>query len=134
PGLRWIDTAEIPEIEPYARGAAGLHSPATAITDFVAISESLATDIRAAGGEVRLSTEVKQIKRMASGVRLVTVGEQAIAFDHVVLCAGLQSDRLAQAAGADRDPAILPFRGEYLRIVPERAFLVRGLIYPVPHP
>jgi L-2-hydroxyglutarate oxidase LhgO len=134
PGLRWLDTQEIISIEPFARGFAALHSPATAITDFVAISESLAADMRSAGGEVRLSTEVVQVRPVLGGVQVTAGSGEDLRFDHVVLCAGLQSDRLASAAGDRREPAILPFRGEYLKLVPERAHLIRGLIYPVPDP
>jgi L-2-hydroxyglutarate oxidase LhgO len=134
PGLRWLDAAEITGIEPHARGVAALHSPQTAITDFVAVSKSLAADVVKAGGEVRLSTEVSQLKSDRVGVELLTDDSVGFRFDHVVLCAGLQSDRLATDAGDVREPAIVPFRGEYLKLVPERADLVRGLIYPVPDP
>ncbi|WP_406349328.1 L-2-hydroxyglutarate oxidase [Streptomyces sp. NBC_00144] len=134
PGLRRLESHEIASIEPYARGAAALHSPATAITDFVAISESLAADVLAADGEVRLSTEVVRVLPVRNGVQLVTGGGERLRFDHVVLCAGLESDRLASTAGDRKEPAILPFRGEYLKLIPERADMVRGLIYPVPDP
>lgn len=134
PGIRWVGKEEITEIEPHADGVAGLHSPATAITDFVAVSESLATDVKSAGGEVCLATEVRAVKPVTGGVRVSTTSGEDLTFDHVVLCVGLQSDRLATDAGDVSDPAILPFRGEYLKLVPERADLVRGLIYPVPDP
>lgn len=134
PGLRWVDAGEISSIEPFASGVAALHSPVTAITDFVAISKSLASDVRSAGGEVCLSTEVRQVRPVVNGMQVVTHAGEALRFDHVVLCAGLQSDRIAGAAGDRREPAILPFRGEYLKLVPERADIVRGLIYPVPDP
>jgi len=134
PGLRRIGRAEIKDIEPYATGLAALHSPETAITDFVAISESLAADVIAAGGEVILSTEVHQVIPAPNRVQVVATGGQRFEFDHVILCAGLQSDRLAARAGDVVDPAILPFRGEYLKLVPDRAHIVRGLIYPVPDP
>lgn len=134
PGLRWVAGGELTEIEPFAAGVAALHSPQTAITDFVAISENLAADVRAAGGEVLLATEVVDIVPERNGVRLATAAGEARRFDHVVLCAGLQSDRVARLAGDARDPAIVPFRGEYLRLVPGRTDLVRGLIYPVPDP
>ncbi len=134
PGLRWLDAPEITSIEPFARGFAALHSPATAITDFVAISDSLAADVRSAGGEVRLSTEVTRVAPTVDGVQLTASNGEEFRFGHVILCAGLQSDRLASIAGDQREPAILPFRGEYLKLVPGRTGLVRGLIYPVPDP
>lgn len=134
PGVRWVDADEIPAIEPFARGVAALHSPTTAITDFVGISEWLAIDVKEAGGEVRLATEVRDVSAVPNGVRIITGRGEELTFDHVVLCAGLQSDRLAATAGDQQDPAILPFRGEYLKLVPERTDMVRGLIYPVPDP
>lgn len=134
PGLRWLDAQEIISIEPSARGFAALHSPATAITDFVAISGSLAADVRSAGGEVRLSTEVIRLRPVLNGVQVITGSGDDLRFDYLVLCAGLQSDRLASTAGDGREPTILPFRGEYLKLIPERAGLLRGLIYPVPDP
>ena len=134
PGLRWLDAREIISIEPFARGFAALHSPATAITDFVAVSESLAADVRSAGGKVRLSAEVIQVRPVLNGVQVITGSGEDLRFNHVILCAGLQSALLANAAGDRREPAILPFRGEYLKLVPERVGLVRGLIYPVPDP
>lgn len=134
PGLRWVPQQEIAALEPFAGGVAALHSPATSITDFVAVSESLAADVIEAGGDVRLSTEVREIKPEPTGVRLTTRDGEDLRFGHLVLCAGLQSDRLAVAAGDQPEPAIVPFRGEYLKLVPDRVGLVRGLIYPVPDP
>lgn len=134
PGLRWVDRAEIADIEPAAVGRAGLHSPATAITDYVAVSESLATDVVTDGGEMLLSSEVTAVRPEFGGASVQLKGRGRVRFDHVVLCAGLQSDRLATTAGDERSPAIVPFRGEYLKLVPERTDIVRGLIYPVPDP
>ncbi len=133
PGLRSVDAAGLREIEPHAVGVAGLHSPHTAITDYPAIARAMADDIRAAGSEVLLGWEVVRIGRDRGRVRVASRIE-SLGFDRLVICAGLQSDVLAVAAGDSAGPAIVPFRGEYLRLVPERAELVRGLIYPVPDP
>ncbi|MEZ0293573.1 MAG: L-2-hydroxyglutarate oxidase [Solirubrobacteraceae bacterium] len=137
PGLRRLDAAGLREIEPHAAGIAALHSPETAIADFGAVARALADDVRAAGGEILLGAPVDGIDvRAADGQRRVVLrhagGEVAAGF--AVFCAGLWSDRLARLAGADPDPRIVPFRGAYLRLKPERARLVRGLIYPVPDP
>jgi L-2-hydroxyglutarate oxidase LhgO len=133
PGLRSVDAAGLREIEPHAVGVAGLYSPRTAITDYPAIARAMADDIRAAGSEVLLGWEVVRIGRDRGRVRVASRTE-SLGFDRLVICAGLQSDVLAVAAGDSAGPAIVPFRGEYLRLVPERAELVRGLIYPVPDP
>ena len=130
PGLRRLDAEGIRSVEPYARGVAALHSPETAITDFGAVARSYAQDVRDAGGVVRLNHEV-------TGIRGATVtardGSESV-FDLLVVCAGVYADRMAQLAGDTAGPVIVPFRGEYYRLRPERASLVRGLIYPVPDP
>ena len=133
PGLRRLTAEEIREHEPHITGVAGLWSPTTAIVDFVAVTRSYADDVRTAGGTLLLGTRVDGITRAGDVVRVDAGGERH-EFDHVVLCAGLQSDRVARLAGDDREPAIVPFRGEYLTMRPERTHLVRGLVYPVPDP
>ncbi|HEY5184380.1 MAG TPA: L-2-hydroxyglutarate oxidase [Actinomycetes bacterium] len=133
PGMRSVDAVGLREIEPHAVGVAGLYSPHTAITDYPAIARAMAEDIRAAGSEVLLGKEIVRIGRDRGRVRVAT-REESLGFDRLVICAGLQSDILAEAAGDSVGPAIVPFRGEYLRLVPERTDLVRGLIYPVPDP
>jgi L-2-hydroxyglutarate oxidase LhgO len=133
PGLRSLDGPGIREIEPHSAGVEGLHSPHTAITDYVAVTKAYAADVEAAGGVVRLSTPVNRIVQRAGVVDVHTPGE-VLTFDRLVICAGLQSDQVAQWAGDDAGPAIVPFRGEYFTLTPERSFLCRGLIYPVPDP
>jgi L-2-hydroxyglutarate oxidase LhgO len=134
PGLRWLSGAELREIEPEAVGEAALHSPRTAIVDFRAIARAMADDLRQQGHDIRLGFEVTAIRRGLGGGVVVCSDEQAFAVDRLVVCAGLQSDRVSQLAGDEKNPAIVPFRGEYYRLVPERSHLVRGLIYPVPDP
>jgi 2-hydroxyglutarate dehydrogenase len=140
PGLRRLDAHELREIEPHAAGIAALHSPATAIVDFPGVAHALADDIRAAGGEIHCGAGVTGIEVRAgangAGGRRVVLRHAggAVEAGFAVFCAGAWSDRLARLAGADADPRIVPFRGAYLRLAPERAGLVRGLIYPVPDP
>ena len=133
PGLRRLSADEIREHEPHIHGVAGLHSPSTAIVDFVAVTRAYAEDVVAGGGTLLLGTSVDAIERVGDVVRVEAAGQRH-ELDHLVVCAGLQSDRMARLAGDDRGPAIVPFRGEYLTMRPERAHLVRGLVYPVPDP
>ena len=132
-GLRRIDAAGIEQIEPHARGIAGLHSPNTGIVDFPAVARSYAHDVLDADGAVATGCDVKDVKIKKGSLRLVHAHGVTEA-GHAIFCAGAWADRLAVAAGANRDPRIVPFRGAYLRLVPERTHLVRSLIYPVPDP
>ncbi|WP_261376770.1 L-2-hydroxyglutarate oxidase [Nocardioides sp. J9] len=133
PGLRRLDAAALREVEPHAVGLAALHSPHTAITDYVAVARRLAADIEAAGGEVHCSTPATAISRVAGRVR-VSTPRSSYDVDRLVLCGGLQSDRLGRLAGGEADPRIVPFRGEYLAVRREKQDLVRGMVYPVPDP
>jgi L-2-hydroxyglutarate oxidase LhgO len=136
PDLALLDAVGLRDVEPHAAGVAALHSPHTAITDFAAVATALAREVEAAGGRVLLGHEVVGVDRTSSGVAVRTRAdsEQWHTFDRLVICAGLQSDVVARLAGDAAGPAIVPFRGEYLTLRPERTHLVRGLIYPVPDP
>jgi L-2-hydroxyglutarate oxidase LhgO len=134
PGLRWLSGSELTGIEPAAVGTAALHSPHTAIVDYRAIARAMAGELRATGHEVRLGFEVTALRRELGGGVVVCSADEAFAVDRLVVCAGLQADGVSRLAGDEEGPAIVPFRGEYYRLVPEREHLVRGLIYPVPDP
>lgn len=134
PGLRRLTSAEITEVEPHAVGLAALHSPATAITDYVAITRAIADEVVAAGGDVRLSSPVVGIRRQGGRVTVDVAGAPPVVVDHLVVAAGLHSDRVAGLVGEEPSPAILPFRGEYLAVSPAKQELVRGMVYPVPDP
>ncbi|WP_250008429.1 L-2-hydroxyglutarate oxidase [Actinoplanes sp. M2I2] len=132
PGLRRVGPAEIREVEPHAAGLAGLHSPHTAITDFPGIARAFADDVAAAGGDVRFGFRVTGI---AEGRRLVVSSpSDRVPVDRLIICAGIQSDLVSGLAGDAAAPRIVPFRGEYMRVRPPKAGLVRGMIYPVPDP
>jgi (S)-2-hydroxyglutarate dehydrogenase len=133
PGLRRLDRHGIPGIEPHATGLAALHSPATAVTDFVAVAESMVAEIRAAGGEVLLSSRATGLSRTGGGLEVRTTAG-AHRFDRLVVCAGLQADRVGRWADGLDEPRVVPFRGEYLSVRPGKQDLVRGLVYPVPDP
>ncbi|WP_030442623.1 L-2-hydroxyglutarate oxidase [Actinoplanes subtropicus] len=133
PGLRRVGPEEIGEIEPHAAGLAGLHSPRTAITDYPAIARAFAGDIVAAGGEIRFGFPVRRVAPAGAGLAVFS-GAEPVRVDELILCAGLQSDLVAGSAGDVPAPRIVPFRGEYMRVVAEKAGLVHGLIYPVPDP
>ncbi len=132
-GLEVLDEAGICRREPHCRGLRALFSPSTGIVDFAAVARSYADDLRAAGGEIVTGCRVIAIDRTGGAMRLrTTQGEHEAR--HVVTCAGLHADRVARMTGGARDPRIVPFRGDFLTLKPERRDLVRGLIYPVPDP
>jgi len=133
PGTRWLDGDDLRAVEPQAAGIAGLHSPTTAITDYVAVARAFREDVVSAGGSVVVGTEVHAIHPTGREVRVRAGGEE-VALDRLVVCAGLQSDRLARRAGDEHEPTIVPFRGEYHRLATGREDLVRGMVYPVPDP
>jgi L-2-hydroxyglutarate oxidase len=133
PGLRRVGPSEIREIEPYATGLAALYSPRTAITDYPRIAQSFADDILAAGGEVRLDFPVTRITPAGAALEVASRSE-TLTVDQLIVCAGVHADVVSGLAGDAAEPRIVPFRGEYMRIRPDKAHMVRGLIYPVPDP
>jgi L-2-hydroxyglutarate oxidase LhgO len=132
-GVRRISTGELREREPEAAGVAALFVPETGIVDYREVAAAYAREITRRGGELFRGARAIGVRR--SGGRVV-VESTAGAFEGRVLvaCAGLASDRVARMGGMAIDVAIIPFRGEYWMLAPERAHLVRNLIYPVPDP
>lgn len=133
PGLRRLDRAGLREVEPNAAGIEALHSPNTGVVDFAAVAAAYGADLRAAGGLILTGREVLSVDGAGDGAT-VRHGAGAISARAVVACAGAWADRLARAAGGPGEPRIVPFRGAYLRLRPQRASLVRASIYPVPDP
>lgn len=132
-GLRMLTPEQLREIEPHCAGIAAIHVPEEGIADYPRVCETLAGLIHYGGGHVVTGAKVSAMKRDGGGWRIVhSVGE--LACDWIVSCAGLYSDRVASLTGRPRTARIVPFRGEYYMIRPERQFLVRNLIYPVPDP
>ncbi len=131
-GLRRLGPEGIAELEPHARGVAGLHVPRTGIVDYVAVSNAYADDVRSGGGEVLTGARVSRARR--DGGLVLTTGRGEVRARFVVGCAGLQADRFARLCGVDPGVSIIPFRGEYYELVRGREALIRNLIYPVPDP
>jgi (S)-2-hydroxyglutarate dehydrogenase len=133
PGVRMVGREQLAELEPHVQGIAALHSPHTAVVDFGEVTRRLAADAAAAGAEIRTGVPVRRITQHAGRVE-VDAGGERLAFDELVICGGLHTDRLARLAGHEGDPRVVPFRGEYYELVPDRRGLVNGLVYPVPDP
>ena len=132
-GLRMLDRGQMLEIEPHVGGMAALRVPQEGIVDYTAVCRVMARKIAEGGGRVVTRARVTGLRERPGGwIAQTTAGDWEA--DYVVTCAGLHSDRVAELAGEKREARILPFRGEYFKIKPERQFLVRHLIYPVPDP
>ena len=132
-GLRLIGPDELHEIEPHASGLRALVVPSTGITDYAVVCQKYAELISARGGTVLTSAAATGIRRLADEI-VVETRQGEFSTKSLINCAGLFSDRISQMAGDDPAVMIVPFRGEYYDLVPERASLVRALIYPVPDP
>jgi (S)-2-hydroxyglutarate dehydrogenase len=134
PGLRRLSAGEIEEVEPHCRGAAALHSPATGIVDFSEVARAVASKLTSAGTPVLTNRGVKEVEARAGRIALRGADGAETRARFAVFCAGAGSDKLAVAAGAPADPRIVPFRGAYLYLRPDKRPLVRSMIYPVPDP
>lgn len=135
PNLRMIGPEELKEIEPHAVCLRAIYAPTTAIIDYKAVASAYADKIKKMGGEIHLDEEVKGISQRKNCELIVTTKKREYAATYLINCAGLHCDRIARMA----DPTItaqqiIPFRGEYYDLVPEKRGLVKGLIYPVADP
>ena len=132
-GLRSIGPEELREIEPQVSGLRALVVPSTGITDYAAVCNKYAKIITDRGETILTSAEVKGIQRHGDEITVET-SRGDFSAKSLINCAGLFSDRIARIAGDDPQVMIVPFRGEYYDLIPERSALVRSLIYPVPDP
>ena len=141
-GVRMIGPEELREIEPHCTGLKALHAPFTGIIDFGDVARAYARLFEAGGGVIRTSCEVTGMSRAASGF-VIETSLDALETRHLINCAGLFVDRVAAMTpgftsnapgGMDEPVRIVPFRGEYHRLTPEKQGLVKGLVYPVPDP
>mgnify|MGYP006284936931 CR=1 FL=1 len=129
-----IGPERLHEIEPHVRGVAALHVPGAGIVDYPGMAQALAHRLMEHGHEIRTGAEVLNLHTEPDHVRVVSTAGDVTA-RHAVNCAGLYADRIAEMSGQENlDVQIVPFRGEYYELVPERRDLCRNLIYPVPDP
>jgi L-2-hydroxyglutarate oxidase len=132
-GLERLDAAQVRQREPHAAAVAGLFVPQTGIVDYTRVTEVMGELVRRRGGEIRLGTQLHKAQGEADGVRLTTSAGEVRART-LVNCTGLHCDRVARRCGVEPGVRIVPFRGEYYLVRPERRDLVHHLIYPVPDP
>jgi L-2-hydroxyglutarate oxidase len=133
PGLQLIDAEELRRIEPHAAGLRAIHSPHTAIVDYPGVCRVLLQRLRSRGAQVHLETRLHGVRALPFSLELQTT-RGPLQSQRLITCGGLHADRLARLTGTEPSVRIVPFRGEYYFLRPERRDLVRGLIYPVPDP
>lgn len=133
PDLVRLDRPGMRDVEPFVEGVAALHSPHTAVVDYIAVCEALVRSIEELGGRLLLSSPAHSIREVANGIE-VLAGNELLRTERAVVCAGLSSDATARLVGDPGDVRIVPFRGEYYALRPRVRDQVRGLIYPVPDP
>jgi L-2-hydroxyglutarate oxidase len=131
-GMRKIGPEEIREIEPHCTGIAGIRVPQTGIIDYSQVAEKLAECIRALGGEIYLNHRITHTEIAEKNIRLSTENK-TYEGKQLINCAGLHSDRIAAQRHKNLNLRIIPFRGEYYKLKPEKRSLVKHLIYPVPN-
>jgi L-2-hydroxyglutarate oxidase len=132
-GVRQLGQEELRELEPEVRGLAALWVPETGVVDFAQVAAALARRVQSGGAEIRTGTRVLAVRE--DGAELVVITSRGeLRTSLLVACAGLHADRVARACGVDPGMMIVPFRGEYYDLLPERRGLVRHPIYPVPDP
>jgi (S)-2-hydroxyglutarate dehydrogenase len=131
--VKRISAEEVKEIEPHVRCIAGVQVATTGIVNYKQVCQKYADLIQSRGGELRLNTKVEKIRETSKGYVLET-NQGAFEARFVINCAGLHSDRIAKLGQVDPQAKIVPFRGEYYELIPEKRYLVKTLIYPVPNP
>ncbi|GAB2757019.1 L-2-hydroxyglutarate oxidase [Sinomonas soli] len=129
-----LDSHGLRSLEPNVEGIAALLVPTTSVVDYRQVSARMSAIVAHLGGEILLGTQVNAIEEGVFSVSLTTVDGRRISCGQLVVCGGLQSDRLARMAGLSTDARIVPFRGEYYRLSESRKDLVHHLIYPIPDP
>jgi len=133
PGLKRLSASELREHEPHVAGVAGLLVPTTGIVDYADVVRKYGDVLREAGGDYLLNSRVTGVTRATDEI-IVEATSGEFRARHVITCCGLQCDRVARLCGSDPGVQIIPFRGEYYELVPEKHHLVKNLIYPVPDP
>ena len=132
-GLEMIGPERLKELEPHVFGIKALWAPGTGIVDYKKVAAAYAGRFQEAGGDIFIGAEVKNISKHTDGIAIETNGG-VLKAKHLINCAGLHADRVAEMMGETIDVRIIPFRGEYYTLKPESRRLVNGLIYPVPDP
>ena len=131
--LKRLSGDELKDFEPHLVGLAGLWIPETGIVDYTQVAQTYARLAQEAGGTVQTGSRVLSVQLNADELVLETT-QGDVHCRYLVNCAGLQADRVAKLCGVEPGVQVIPFRGEYYELVPDKHHLVKNLIYPVPDP
>lgn len=130
--VKKVSAEEVKEIEPYVSCLGAIQVPTAGIVDYKQVAQKYAEIFTNKGGEIQLNTKVMKINSSSSQILITNQGE--IQAKYLINCGGLYSDKIAKMGGVDPKMKIIPFRGEYYELKPEKRHLVKHLIYPVPNP
>ncbi len=131
-GIAKIDVKELAELEPHVKGISAIKVPCAGIVDFSGVCEKLKKLIEAKNGKVLFGEEVRGIKQNADGITVSTL-KNSFKASYLINCAGLHCDRIAKLAGIESPIQIVPFKGEYYELEHDAEYLVKNLVYPLPH-
>ncbi len=132
-GAARLAPEQVQEIEPHVRCLAGVRVPSTGIVNYREVSAKYVELIKSQGGTVQTGMRVDRLRKV-NGIQVIETAHGEFEAGFVINCAGLFSDRVARSGGLDPGAKIIPFRGEYYELMPEKRYLVRTLVYPVPNP
>lgn len=133
-GLKMLSLSEMKEYEPHVWGLKGMFVPQTGIVDYKLVAEKIGEDFIEQGGTIRLGEKVEKITQ-GNSINIIETSLSTFEGKMIINCAGLYSDKMAQLSQKNPiDVKIIPFRGEYYQLKPEKEYLVKNLIYPVPDP
>jgi (S)-2-hydroxyglutarate dehydrogenase len=132
-GLKRLGRDQIKQYEPHIAGIGGLSVPETGIVDYIQVTNKFAELVMDAGHDIKLKTPFKNLVQNKNEL-VIETGKDPIHTHNLINCGGLQSDRIARACGMEPGLRIIPFRGEYYELKPEKSYLINNLVYPVPDP
>jgi len=132
--LEKVDQRAMTTLEPNLNGIQGIHVQSTGVVDYKLVAQAFAKVIKERGGEILLEEKVKKINNKSSEVIVETSSNKKITTKYLINCSGLMSDLITKKSGTHTDIKIVPFRGEYYELKPNKRYLVKNLIYPVPNP
>jgi len=134
PDIELVDSSGIKAREPACVGTKAIWSPHTGIVDWGRVARHYGTVFQSRGGKIHTNFEANEFSAVDGGVKITSQTGEEVRCKYVIACTGLYSDRTAKLTGCEPEPKIVPFRGEYLLLSPEKSKLINGNIYPVPDP